>query len=136
MENPMKNLQRASTVRNYASLLICVAGTAMAHTPIDPDANALTSNMAEHIQVYRQLHGILSHPRCIIAPGTHQYERFERANIVEQHDYAGRIIEKNTETAHGPPAGKCQTALPRTTPIEPCIYGESTASSGNGTSAD
>ncbi len=126
----MNNHQLASILRCHALLLLSMAGTAMAHAPPGQVASQLAGNMAEHIQVYRQLHEILSHPRCIFAPGTRQFERLAHADIIDQREYAGRMIESNLETPEGPEAGKCQTVVPRTTPIEPCIYGESTASPG------
>ena len=37
----------------------------MAQVPPPPEANTQTKNMAESIHLYRQLHAVLSHPRCV-----------------------------------------------------------------------
>ena len=71
----MKVRQLASIVGAHALALLCLTGTAMAQAPLGPDAITHARNKAERIKVYRQLHGMLSHPRCIIAHAAHEQER-------------------------------------------------------------
>ncbi len=61
----MKNRQLALIVSAHALALLSLAGTAMAQAQPISDASTQTKSMAESIQLYRQLHAVLSHPRSV-----------------------------------------------------------------------
>jgi len=132
----MKNSRLASIASVQVMALLCLAGTAMAQARPVPDTNTQARNLAESIQVYRQLHSILSHRRCIIAHALHQNEQRDHGNTIENREYAEEIIESNRETTQWLAASNCQTVALRTSHLGPCASGEPTDSSGNGESTE
>lgn len=112
----MKNRLLGTLACAHALALLCFAGTAMAQAPLVPEANTQERSVAESIHVYRQLHGILSHRRCIIAHPAHQHGQPDSANKAEDHGFAEGIIEIERETPDWRTDNKCQQAVASKTP--------------------
>ena len=61
----MKSHRLALFVPVQVAALLCLAGAATAQVPTVPDATTTANALAESVQLYRQLHSVLSHPRCV-----------------------------------------------------------------------
>lgn len=57
--------QLALILSAHALALLGLAGAALAQVPPVSDATSQAKSVTESIQFYRQLHAVLSHPRCV-----------------------------------------------------------------------